>query len=139
MELTEKQINLVQTTWEQCVPISDKAAVLFYGKLFELDPELKPMFKNDMVEQGKKLMTMITFAVRGLTNLGSIVDAVKASGVRHKGYGVKDYHYDTVGEALLWTLGQGLGDAFTTEVKEAWTNVYVLLSTTMKDAANADH
>ena len=133
--MTPRQVELVQTTWEKCVPIADQAAALFYGKLFELDPSLKPMFKSDIKEQGKKLMQMITAAVRGLNDLGRLVPVVQDLGRRHVGYGVKDQHYDTVGTALLWTLEKGLGDAFTTEVKEAWTTVYALLATTMKNAA----
>ncbi|MFT4901641.1 MAG: hemoglobin-like flavoprotein [Lentimonas sp.] len=131
------EVKLVQDSWELCVPIADKAAELFYGKLFELDPELRPLFTSDIVEQGKKLMMMMTTAVRGLSRLDQIVPAVQAMGKRHVGYGVKEQHYDTVGAALLWTLGQGLGDAFTAEVEAAWVKTYVLLSTTMKDAAAA--
>jgi len=135
--LTPKQIELVQGTWEQVVPISDQAAALFYGRLFELDPQLKPLFSTDIKEQGKKLMTMITAAVRGLNDLGKLVPVVQDLGRRHVGYGVKDSHYDTVGSALIWTLDKGLGPAFTPEVKESWVTVYTVLATTMKDAANA--
>jgi hemoglobin-like flavoprotein len=133
--MTPKQIELVQTTWEKCVPIADQAAALFYGKLFELDPQLKPLFTSDIKEQGKKLMTMITLAVRGLNDLGRLVPAVEELGRRHVGYGVKEEHYATVGAALLWTLEQGLGHDFTAEVKEAWTKVYTVLATTMQKAA----
>ena len=135
MSLTNEEIQAVQSSWEKCVPIADKAAELFYGKLFELDPDLKPLFKGDMQEQGKKLMTMITVAVNGLNDLEKIVSAVKALGVRHVGYGVKDSHYDTVGSALIWTLGKGLGEEFTDALKAAWIKVYTLLATTMKGAA----
>lgn len=133
--MTPKQIGLIKITWEKVFPIADKAAELFYGKLFELDPNLKPLFSGDMVEQGKKLMSTINLVVEGLENLEELVPAVQDLGIRHVGYGVKDEHYDTVAEALLWTLGQGLGDDFTDEVKDAWTAAYVVLATTMKDAA----
>mgnify|MGYP001811944561 FL=1 len=133
--LTPEQITLVRDSWAQVVPIADTAAELFYGKLFELDPALKPMFRGDMKEQGQKLPRMIGIAVDGLDKLDEIVPAVQDLGVRHLDYGVKNSHYDTVGEALLWTLGQGLGDAFTTEVMAAWTDVYTLLADTMKSAA----
>lgn len=133
--MTPTQVQLVQTTWEKVVPISDTAAALFYGKLFELDPSLKPLFTSDIKEQGKKLMQMITVAVRGLNDLGKLVPAVQELGRRHVGYGVKDEHYATVGTALLWTLEKGLGDAFTPDVKEAWATVYGILADTMKKAA----
>ncbi|TYA74460.1 globin family protein [Seonamhaeicola marinus] len=130
-----KTIELVQGTFEKVVPIADKAAEIFYAKLFELDPKLKPLFKGDMKEQGKKLMTMIGTAVNGLNNLEAIVPAVQNLGRNHVGYGVEDSHYDTVGEALIYTLGAGLGDDFTPEVEGAWVEVYTVLATTMKDAA----
>jgi len=133
--MTPTQVQLVQTTWEKVVPISDTAAALFYGRLFELDPSLKPLFTSDIKEQGKKLMQMITVAVRGLNDLGKLVPAVQELGRRHVGYGVKDEHYATVGTALLWTLEKGLGDAFTPDVKEAWATVYGILADTMKKAA----
>jgi hemoglobin-like flavoprotein len=133
--MTPRQVELVQTTWAQVVPISEQAAALFYGRLFELDPNLKPMFKSDIKEQGRKLMQMITAAVGGLKDLGKLVPVVENLGRRHVGYGVVDAHYDTVGAALLWTLEKGLGSAFTPEVKEAWATVYTVLATTMKKAA----
>jgi hemoglobin-like flavoprotein len=133
--MTPEQITLVQTSWQKVVPIKEKAAELFYGKLFEMDPTLKPLFKGDMVEQGRKLTTMLNTVVVKLNNLGDIVPAVQDLGRRHVKYGVKDAHYATVGGALLWTLGAGLGDAFTDEVKEAWTTAYTILSGAMKEAA----
>lgn len=132
-----KTIELVQESFKQVVPISDKAAEIFYGKLFEKDPSLKAMFKGDMEEQGRKLMSMIGTAVTGLNNLDALVPAVQNLGKGHAGYGVEDKHYDTVGSSLLETLDAGLGEAFTPEVKDAWTEVYTVLATTMKDAANS--
>jgi len=133
--MTPEQVQLIKNSWAQVVPISDKAAELFYGKLFELDPSVRPLFKGDMTEQGQKLMKMINTAVNGLDRLEAIVPAVQQLGVRHIAYGVKDDHYDTVGAALLWTLDAGLGDAFTDDVKDAWATVYGLLADTMKAAA----
>lgn len=130
--LTYKQKCLVQDSWRKVGPIADTAAELFYGKLFELDPNLKPLFKNsDMKEQGKKLMQMIGAAVKGLDTLGELVPAVQSLGTRHVGYGVEPAHYDTVGEALLDTLSKGLGEDFTEDTKEAWAITYTTLATLM--------
>ena len=130
-------IALVQWSWEQVLPIADDAAQLFYGRLFELDPSLRPMFAHsDMAEQRRKLMQMITVAVRGLERLDTLLPAVRALGARHVGYGVKDEHYDTVGAALLWTLEQGLGAAFTPEVRESWAATYGTLASIMREAAS---
>ena len=133
--ITQEQKELVQSNWKDVAPISETAADLFYTKLFELDPEVRSMFKGDMKEQGRKLMQMLGVAVAGLDNLGELTPAVAALGKRHVGYGVADKHYDTVGAALLWTLDQGLGEKFTAESKEAWTIVYTTLAGVMKDAA----
>jgi hemoglobin-like flavoprotein len=129
-------VALVQQTWEMVLPIADDAAQLFYNRLFELDPSLRPMFAHsDMAEQRKKLMQMITVAVRGLGRLDDLVPAVQALGKRHVGYGVRDAHYDTVGSALLWTLEQGLGAAFTDEARSSWAATYYTLANVMKAAA----
>ena len=134
--MTEEQKLLVQSSWDKVVPIADQAAEIFYGKLFEMDPEVKPLFANsDMSEQGKKLMQMITMAVKGLDNLDQLVPAVQELGKRHVGYGVTAEHYDTVGAALLDTLAAGLGEAFTPETKEAWTLTYTTLADVMKEAS----
>jgi hemoglobin-like flavoprotein len=131
-------VALVQETWEQVLPIADDAAQLFYGRLFELDPSLRAMFRQtDMAEQRKKLMQMITVAVRGLGRFEELRPAINALGQRHVGYGVQDHHYDTVGAALIWTLEQGLGDAFTAEARESWTLVYTTLSGMMKAASRS--
>ncbi len=135
--MTPEQVALVRSSFAKVVPIKETAADLFYTRLFELDPSLKPLFKGDMKEQGLKLMTMIGTAVGGLDRLDSIVPAVQALGRRHADYGVQDKHYDTVASALLWTLEQGLGAAFTPDVKSAWTSAYGVLAGTMKDAAAA--
>ena len=135
--MTPEQIALVQNSFKQVAPIADQAAALFYRRLFDLDPELKALFKGDMVEQGKKLMHMISVAVNGLTRLDEIVPAVQQLGKRHVGYGVTPGHYDTVGAALIWTLDLGLGNSFTPQVKDAWVAAYTLLSGVMIDAAKA--
>ncbi len=132
--MTPDQITQIQESFAKVAPISDAAAEIFYARLFEIAPEVKPYFKGDMKEQGKKLMQMITVAVKGLDNLGELVPAVQKLGERHNGYGVKAEHYDTVGEALLDTLEKGLGEAFTTETKEAWTITYTTLASVMKEA-----
>ncbi len=129
------QIKLVQDSFEKVRPISETAAELFYKRLFELNPSLKSLFKGDMKTQGIMLMKMLDYAVTGLNEPDKIVPAIKALGKRHVGYGVKEEYYETVGEALLWTLEKGIGEDFTRDVKDAWTETYKLLSDTMKSAA----
>jgi hemoglobin-like flavoprotein len=111
--LTSTQKTLVQESFARIAPVADAAAALFYGRLFQIDPSLQRMFRGDMGEQRQKLMRMLTAAVKGLDHLDRLVPVVEDLGRRHTAYGVVDAHYDTVGAALLWTLEQGLGDAFT--------------------------
>ena len=132
--MTPEQVGLVQSTWARVVPIKETAAELFYGRLFELDPALRSLFKGDMQEQGRKLMAMINVAVSALDRIDTLVPAVKDLGRRHVAYGVKVADYGTVATALLWTLEKGLGDAFTPAAKEAWTATYMVLAKTMQEA-----
>ena len=127
--------SLVQSSWQQVLPIRDLAAELFYGKLFELDPTLKPLFKGDMKAQGGKLMTMIGVAVSNLDRPETLLPVLRGLGARHGAYGVKDHHYDTVAAALLDTLQRGLGNEFTPEVKRAWIEIYGVMAGAMKEAA----
>lgn len=135
--MTPEQIALVQSSWEKVRPIADQAAALFYGRLFELDPSLKSLFKSDMSEQGKKLMQTLGVAVASLTRLETILPTIQELGRRHVEYGVPDESYTTVGQALLWTLEQGLGDEFTDETRAAWTETYTTLSNVMIEAGHA--
>lgn len=137
--MEQTTITLVQESFEKVKPIAGPAAEIFYSKLFELDPALKPLFPTDkegaMIEQGNKLMTMLGAAVAGLSNLDALIPVLKNLGVRHVDYGVKQSHYETVGAALLGTLDAGLGADFTPEVKDAWTSVYGTMSSVMIGAA----
>jgi hemoglobin-like flavoprotein len=135
--MTPEKIALVRSSWQQVLPIKDTAAQLFYGRLFELDPSLRGMFRGDMVEQGRKLMAMINTVVNSLDNLGPILERIEELGRGHVAYGVTEAHYDTVGSALIWTLGKGLGEQFTPAVKDAWVEAYGTLSSAMKQAAYA--
>jgi nitric oxide dioxygenase len=133
--MTPEQIGLVKESFEKVVPIAPQAADLFYDRLFEIAPEVVPMFKGDMPAQGAKLMQALGLVVRSLDRLHEVMPAVKALAVRHVDYGVKEDHYSPVGAALLWTLEKGLGDQFTPAVKEAWTSAYGALSDAMIAAA----
>lgn len=133
-----KQKKLIQDTWAQVVPIADQAAAIFYQRLFEIDPSARPLFRTtDMAQQRKKLLQILGVAVSSLDNLGALSKTVEDLGRRHAGYGVKDGHYDSVGVALLWTLEQGLGKAWTPEAAAAWKEVYGLLSSIMRNAQQA--
>jgi hemoglobin-like flavoprotein len=133
--LTKEDAALVRASFDKVAPIKDVAADLFYDRLFVIAPQVRGMFPSDLTEQKRKLMAMIATAVAGLDDLDALVPAVKALGARHATYGATPAHYAPVAEALLWTLGQGLGEAFTPEVEAAWTKVYGVLATTMQAGA----
>jgi methyl-accepting chemotaxis protein len=131
------QIALVQDSFAKVQPTAQATAELFYKNLFEIDPQLKTLFKGDMQQQGEKLMGMVASAVAGLGDMDALTPVLQALGQRHAGYGVKPADYTHVGEALILTLEQGLGRAFTKRVREAWVAVYAELSRTMIDAVPA--
>ena len=133
--MTPADVQSVQHSFEKVVPIADAAAAMFYARLFEIDPSTRGLFGTDMRKQGAMLMQTLGLAVRHLHEPEHILAAVQALGRRHVGYGVREAHYDSVGSALLWTLGQGLGPAFTAEVNAAWQKAYALLAGIMKTAA----
>lgn len=134
--MTPEQTAIVQATWQKVVPIADTAATLFYDRLFEIDPSTRPLFDAETLpEQKRKLVVMLNTVVTGLARPEEIVPAAEALARRHVGYGVDPAQYDSVGAALLWTLGQGLGEAWTPAAEEAWTAAYTLLSGVMRRAA----
>src|SRR5262245_5408093 len=132
---TMHQIELVTRTFAVVAPIADDVAALFYRRLFEIDPSLQSMFRGDMTAQRRKLMVLLTAAVKGLPRLDRLVPVLQDLGRRHADYGVIESHYETVGNALIWTLEKGLGPDFTPEVRAAWTTVYGVLAATMKAGA----
>jgi hemoglobin-like flavoprotein len=126
--MTPDQVELVQDSFAKVAPISAKAAELFYGRLFEIAPQARAMFPDDMTEQRKKLMATLAIVVNGLNNLDAILPVASALAKRHVSYGAEPAHYPVVGDALLWTLEQGLGPAWTPQVAAAWASAYTTLS-----------
>ena len=132
MALTQKQIQLVQHSFSLVEPIAEQAADIFYDSLFKIDPSLKPLFKNNIKVQGRKLITMLKAAVQGLEDLDALVPVLKQLAQRHNDYGVKKSHFTPVGNALLYTLKTGLGREYTEEVRQAWIVVIHIVANTMK-------
>jgi nitric oxide dioxygenase len=133
--MTPADVETVKTTFVQILPQADEFGPKFYERLFSLDPALKDMFKEDIAVQSKKLVRMLATLVAGLESLETVVPTLESLAVRHVGYGVRDEHYNIVGQSLIWTIDQQLGDAFTPQVRDAWVAAYVLISETMKAAA----
>jgi len=133
--MTPRQIELVRTTFRDIAPMAREAAALFYDRLFATDPSLRRLFRGNMVTQGAKLMQVLEAAIDRLDRIDTLVPVLRDLGRRHAGYGVVDGHYDTVGDAFLWTLEQSLGAGFTPEVREAWATAYGLLAGAMQAGA----
>lgn len=134
--MTPDQIKQLNASFDQVEAIADDAAALFYERLFEVAPGVRPLFKGDMQKQGRMLMSAIGMVVRGLDDPDAILPEVQALGRRHHRYGAEAAHYPVVGDCLLWTLEQGLGDAFTPDLKSAWAEAYGILSELMIQAHN---
>src|SRR5262245_3501489 len=135
--MDQKTIILVQSTWEHVVARVPQAAALFYHHLFAADPSLLPLFTGPLEEQGKKLMQMLDVAVGTLNDLETLVLMLQRLAKRHVAYGVKEVHYHTAGAALLKTLAEALGEAFTPAVSEAWAEVYGVMAAIMIAAATS--
>ncbi|MCK6262895.1 globin domain-containing protein [Vibrio sp. ZSDE26] len=139
MSITVIEKKLIQDSFAKVAPIADKAAEIFYAKLFEYDPSLKVLFKGDMSTQGRKLMSTLGVAVKGLDNLESLVPVLQNLAVQHVSYGVKADDYTPVGNALIYTLKTGLGDSFDDRTRNAWVKIYHTIATVMRSAAYPDY
>ena len=134
--MTPHQIHLVRASFTRIATIADHAAALFYDNLFLAQPTLRALFRNaDMTSQGEKLMQMIGAAVRLLDTPAALMPVLRQLGARHAGYGVQPQHYAMVGDALMKTLSQGLGDEFDEPTRHAWATMYGIVSSTMIEAA----
>ena len=133
--MTNDQIRLVRKSFKRMEPLAEEVAVLFYARLFKLDPSLRPLFKADIREQGSKLMQMLRIVVDSLSDLDALTPELHSLGTRHVGYGVEDRHYETVGQALLWTFEKALRPDYPVETEEAWNAAYNLLARIMKEGS----
>jgi hemoglobin-like flavoprotein len=132
--------RLIRESWSRFQPVAEQSAAFFYEKLFELDPGAQPLFaRTDMEAQGRKVMQMFAEIVRLLDQPEALVHEVADLGRRHVHYGVRDSQYDSVGTALLWTLERALGPAFTDDVRDAWTEAYLLVSTVARRATTREY
>jgi len=134
--MSPDQKTLVQESWRHVVPIADTAATLFYNRLFEIDPNLRPLFDGvDLVAQRQKLIQALAMTVGALDDIDRLAPVLAALGRRHADYGVKGAHYETVGAALLWTLETGLGDQWNDDLAAAWGAAYWAIADIMHGAA----
>jgi len=141
--LTDAEKRLLKDTWRLVVPIMETASDLFYKRLFELQPAYRALFPPDMTAQKRKLMVTLAFVVKSadwaadawaedVSQEDDLFLVVLALGRRHGLlYKIPEDAYPVVGDALLWTLGMGLGQAFTDEARAAWAKLYGLLSSIM--------
>lgn len=138
MAISEQQKRMIKASFAKVEPIADVAAEIFYKQLFHYDPSLKPLFKNDIKSQGRKLMAALKLAVSSLDNLDKLVPVLQKMAIAHVDYGVKVDDYTPVGNALLFALHKGLGDEFTPELKQAWVETYKTIAMVMRQAAYPD-
>lgn len=129
--MNAQQIQLVKETWGFVIVKSDAAGELFYSRLFEVSPGVKHLFKGDVKEQARKLMSMVTYVIAKLDKLDTILTEIKSLAQRHSKYGAQKEHYAVVGECLIYTLKTGLGDRWNANVEAAWIAVYKILSNAM--------
>ena len=134
--MTPEQARLITTSWSSVASIADSAIEQFYNRLFEIDPSARALFRaTDMPEQRRKVIEALSLALQSLDDLEALASTLEDLGRWHQRYGVAAAHYDSVGQALLWTLEQGLGAAWTPATAAAWTELFGQLSSVMKRAA----
>ena len=129
--ITPAQIALVQSSFQHVLPIADVAGLLFYERIFTMAPEARALFGDDIALQASRTMAAVKTAVDGLDDLERVAPFLVRLGARHVRYGVVPAHFDLVGGALLWTLEQGLGEAFTPEVHDAWAAAFGIIAAAM--------
>lgn len=135
--MKEEQIKVLRKSWSQVTPLGDAAAELFYDRLFKIDPGAQSLFGGtNFSQQYRNLLQAINYVVQNVDKVDVLMPVLSGLGQRHATYGVRDEHYDSVGEALIWTLEQGLGDQWSAEVRDVWCDAYNTVSTVMKHAAN---
>ena len=134
--MSPEQKKLVQQTWHQVAPASEIVSALFYDRLFDLDPEFRALFRNvDMERQREKLILALSSVILHLDDIEAYLPEIEALGRRHASYGVSEAHYESVGRALLSTLKSGLGEAWTEDVRAAWTAAYAAIAGVMRRGA----
>ncbi|HMG34102.1 MAG TPA: globin domain-containing protein [Blastocatellia bacterium] len=133
--MTLRQTELVRSSFAEVAELADAAGIVFFGRLFEIDPALRPLFKGDLQQHWSKAMEMLGLVVSWIDWPELLLPALKSLGRRHAGYGVKDQHYLIFADALIFTLKVGLGDTFTSEVEDAWIEAYQMISNAMRKAA----
>jgi len=133
--MTPTQIELVQASFARALKIGPQVAATFYAELFAIDPDLRALFKGDVIAQGAKLVTMLGQVVDGLAAPETMLPIARELAMRHVTYGVEPEHYGHVGTALVRTLRHEIGAEFTPDVRAAWVAAYQVLSTTMIEAA----
>ncbi len=132
--MTLEQRLMLRQTFESVIPLSNRFGRSFYEKLFELDPGLRSLFKGDVDRQASMLAEALTLAVLHLVNKRVVSHEVRRLGARHRGFGVVEAHYASFGAALVATLEESRGEAFTPEVRAAWTEAWAQLSAAMQAA-----
>jgi hemoglobin-like flavoprotein len=135
--MKNSHIAIIKDSWNHLAINSPDAGEHFYSILFELAPGVRPLFKPDLKDQSRKLVTMLTFVISKLNSLDEIEAQIKGLARRHANYGAQPEHYPVVGQALLGMLEIELGDHWNDETRQAWIEVYTVLSEAMIDAANA--
>lgn len=146
---SDPEKEVIRRSWRLVVPIAETAADLFYRRVFEVAPEYRGLFPPDLAGQKRKLIKMLAFVVQAMDWSGDqwrdrvdpnddLMLVVLALGRRHAElYRIPQSSYAVIGDALLWTLDYGLGDAFTPTVRTVWTKLYGLVAQTMRMGAQA--
>lgn len=134
--MTIEQRHLLRKSFQAVEAAPIVAALIFYRRLFELDPRLRHLFKTDIEVQSVKLVEMLRVSLALLEKPGALQQELEELGARHVNYGVKKEHYVTVGQSLLEMLAEVQKNGFDTETRAAWTELYQVIETAMLRGAS---
>ena len=133
--MTPEQVDLVRKSFDALWPVRRRLADLFYGRFFELAPDARALFSQDIARQQLKLMDMIAAIVGALDKREIFQSLISHSGRQHAQFGAKGSHFIAFGDALIWSLEQQFGAGFTPELKQAWITLYGAVQKEMISAA----
>ncbi|TFE66761.1 hemin transporter [Methylacidiphilum sp. Yel] len=129
--MTQEQIKLIQKSWLHVIEKADEAGLLFYKRLFEVEPNVRSLFRENIEKQGRKLIDVLNWIVLNLQDIDTALDAAKELARRHVKYGVEVEHYPLIGHTLIWTLGKIIGKEWNKELEQTWIKAYEALAQVM--------
>ena len=129
-------LEALETSFDLVAPRGDELMDVFYARLFEAAPAVKPLFaRTDLRKQKIMLLRVLGLLRQSLRNLDAIVPVLHDLGARHVDYGAQPEHYPVVGAVLIASMAEVAGDAWRPEYERAWAGAFDIVAGAMLDGA----